>query len=127
MTLRGIRLLPFAAMLSASACGTILSAEEVPATMTNVTAESRAILQRAVSAALKRESVVLADDALVSDSTLTMEPARLRDPRGNLAQGRELRPPERFRLLKSGRTCTLVHESSGSRTVLTGVQCAPKG
>jgi hypothetical protein len=125
MRILPVRPLAIALMTSLAACGTMSEAEEVPATITNAV-ESRVVLQRAVSAMLKRDSVVLADDAFVAESTLILEPARLRDPQGNLLQGRELRPAERFRLVKEGNACILLHASSGTRTILTGVRCAPR-
>jgi hypothetical protein len=44
---------------------------------------------------------------------------------GLLANGRELGMPERFRLVKSGGQCVLVHERSGKRFALAATNCAP--
>ncbi len=106
-----------------SACGTMPHADEVPAIVVNATAETRLILRRALGSLLERDSVLLADDAFLRESTVTLEPARLRDRQGNLLQGREQRAPGRFRLVKEGGACVLVHENSGRRSTLDGIEC----
>ena len=110
------------------ACTTVPAAEDVPAVIIAPDAQSRAELQHAVSSALDRTEVILAEDALTRDSRLTIERARLYDARTGIAQGRvqgrETRLPEQFRLVKSGQHCVLIHESSGRRIALAGVQCA---
>ena len=110
-----------------AACTAIPAAEDVPALIVGSDAQSRAELQQAVSAALDRTAVILADDALTHDSRLTIERARLHDARTGIAQGRaqgrETLMPEQFRLVKSGQHCVLIHERSGQRIPLAGVQC----
>ena len=77
-----------------------------------------------VSKMLHRDKVILADDALTMDSVLLIEPARPRDAAGLPLQGREMRPPERFRLVKNDRYCVLIHERTGKRQKLAQTQCA---
>jgi hypothetical protein len=99
---------------------------ETPAVVTNTGPESRAELRRVVSEALGGAPVTLADDALVHESTLTIERARPRDAEGRPLGGRERERPEHFRLVKSGGSCVLVQESTGRRFPLTAVACSPK-
>ncbi len=87
------------------------------------TAKSRLALQNAVSRALGASYVVLADDALTTDDTLFVEPARVREFGGQRVQGRETRMPERFHLVKEGKTCILIHERTGQRTSLVDTEC----
>jgi hypothetical protein len=96
---------------------------EVPALIVNPTAESRAALLQAVRSALNGASVTLADEALTGESTLAIERTVRRDAAGRRVQGRELGLPERFRLVKSGGSCVLVHERTGRRSVLDHTQC----
>lgn len=116
------------ALCVVSACTTTPAANDVPAVIVRSDTQSRSELQSAVRQALNRSSVTLADDALTRDSILTIEPLRLRDPQGGVAQGRaqgrETRMPERFRLVKSGRHCVLIHERTGQRMELANTQCA---
>jgi hypothetical protein len=107
--------------LAAAACAT-----EVPARIVAATPESRAELQRAVTDALGGRRVTLADDALTLSSILTLEHAPPADAQARAATGRDLGRPERFRLLKVGRHCVLVHESNGARAVLTQASCVPE-
>ena len=86
---------------------------------------SLAEIARTVSAALNGVPVTLADDALTKESTLVIERARQRDPSGLPAQGRETAKPERFRLVKIGSDCVLVHEASGQHFVLQDTTCSP--
>ena len=77
--------------------------------------ESRAELESIVSAALNGREVVIADDALSTDSLLIIEPSHL--------MGRDLRRPEHFRLVLSGSSCVLVHQGTDARYELTETNC----
>jgi hypothetical protein len=98
----------------------------VPARIVAMTPESRAELHRTVTDALGGRSVTLADDALTQSSTLTLEHAAPDDAQGRAATGRDLGRPERFRLLRVGGRCVLVHESDGARAVLVQARCVPE-
>ena len=108
------------------ACATPLPDPEQAAVIVQPSAQSRAALQNAVIKALHRDVVRLADDALTGESILVIEPARPRDAAGLPLQGRETRPPERFRLVKSGRSCVLIYERTNERQELPQTQCAVK-
>ena len=54
-----------------------------------------------------------------------LERARQSDPSGLPAQGRERGMPERFRLVKSGADCVLIHERTGQRFTLRDTTCSP--
>jgi hypothetical protein len=124
--MRCVHCLMAVAIAAASlACRTVRPRHDVPAVIVDPTARSRAALARAVSAALGGAPVTLADDALTQESTLLVERARLRDPAGLPANGRRPGGPERFRLVKSGPECVLVHERDGSRFALEETACAP--
>lgn len=118
------------ALCGITVCATTSAAKDVPAIIVGADTQSRTELQSAVSKALNRTSVTLADDALTQDSMLTIEPVRLRDPQGSIAQGRaqgrETRMPEQFRLVKSGRRCVLIYERTGQRIELANTMCAAK-
>ena len=114
------------ALCAMTACTTNPAAKDVPAIIVRPDAQSRADLQSVVSKALNRTSVTLADDALTRDSSLSMERARLRDPQEGIAQGRETRMPEHFRLVESGHHCVLIHERTGQRMELANTRCAAK-
>ena len=105
------------------ACATPPAEAGQAALIVQPTAQSRAALHSAVVKALHRDRVTLADDALTADSVLLIEPVRLRDAAGLPLQGRETRTPERFRLVKSGRSCVLVHERTHARLELPDTQC----
>jgi len=115
-----------AGLLSMAACATGSAGRDVPAVLTTPTAESRAELLRVVSRALNRVPLALAEDALTHDSALIIERARARDPEGARLDGRETGRPERFRLVKNGSRCVLVHERTGKRFRLASAACAPK-
>lgn len=105
-----------AAVLFLSAC--VSAQPEVAAVIDKPTKESRAELAHAVSSALNDAPVTLADDALTKDSLLVIEKAHL--------LGRDLDKPERFRLVKAGKDCALVHERSGRRMTLASTTCVPE-
>lgn len=118
-----LRTLPAVGALLLSACTLSQAQEEVPAVITHPTPASRAELSRAVSEALQSTPVTLADDALTNTSSLFIERTPRRDAAGRLLNGRELRRPEKFRLVKQGDQCVLVHENSAARRRLEAVSC----
>lgn len=99
--------------------------KELPAIIVHPTSESRASLAQAVSAALNGAPVTLSPDALTKVSTLSIERVHRRDERGLPLQGRELRPSERFHLVRSNARCVLIHEGSPRRFVLENTACSP--
>ena len=113
------------AIVSLGACKSAPIRQDLPAVVAQPTPRSVAELAQAVSAALNGVPVTLADDALTKESTLVIERAPHRDPSGLPAQGRERTAPERFRLVKNGADCVLVHEGSGQRFVLRDTTCSP--
>ena len=117
--------MPFLALLLAAACATVPRAPEVAAVITDPTDESRAELRRVVSEALHGAPLTLADDALTRESTLIVERGRARGPDGTPLQGRDMGRPERFRLVKDGSRCVLVHEGNGHRFPLSSATCTP--
>jgi len=115
----------FAALLALAACHARGAGPDVPAVLTDPTAESRAELLRVVKEALHDPPLTLADDALVHSSELVVERVVRRDASGVPLGGREQGRPERFRLVRSGESCVLVHEGSGRRFTLAAATCVP--
>ncbi|TMA21580.1 MAG: hypothetical protein E6J88_15550 [Deltaproteobacteria bacterium] len=97
-----------------------------PAVIVHPPPQSRAALAEAVSIALNGARVTLADSALTGSSQLIIERMLRRDPEGHPVQGRVTEEPERFRLLKSGADCVLLHERTGQRYRLVDTECAPE-
>ena len=112
-------------VLAAAACRTVSAGQDRPAVLADPVSQGRAEVAQAASAALNGVPVTLADDALTRESTLVLERARHRDPSGLLVEGRERGMPEKFRLVKNGPTCVLVHERSGKRIALHETACSP--
>jgi len=112
-------------MIAAICAATLLSAtaQDRPALIVNPTAETRAALLQAVRSALGDAKVTLSDDALTRESVLIIERTARRDTAGRRLQGRELGKPERFRLVKSGPSCVLIHERTGRRVPLEHTEC----
>ena len=114
-----------ASALAAGGCVGMAAADDVPARISPATAESRAALQKAVNEALHTE-VLLADDALTSNSVLIIE----RNVPGGIdrqpTQGRNMDTPIRFRLARHGDDCILIDERDESRYVLDDVSCVPE-
>lgn len=103
-----------AALLIACKSGAVR--DDLPAHITAPDARSRAELLRVVGIALNARTITIADDALVNDSLLIIEPKYL--------TGRELSTPEHFRLVLNGTRCILVHQENESRTELRNTSCA---
>jgi hypothetical protein len=101
------------------ACRT--ASPDLPALVTSPSPESRAEVTRTVSLALN--GAPLAEDALTREDTLVIERAHPRSLEGAPSTGRETERPERFRLVKNGGRCVLVHEATGRRYTLTATSC----
>ena len=109
-----------------AACATMSRPRDLPAVLTNPSAETRAALARAVSAALGGAPVTLADDALTRDTTLIIEHARPRTADGVPLSGREKGRPERFQLVTDGSRCVLLHERTCERWTLKPATCVAR-
>jgi hypothetical protein len=107
-----------------SACGT-LSAQEQPALIAASTPQSRAEIERVVSAALNGQPVTIAADALTRESVLLIERRTPPGPQGRAATGRTLDAPQQFRLLLRGARCLLLHTADGREWQLEETQCVP--
>ena len=121
-----MRVLLTAVLLSACRTPSAGGPPDVPAVIVRPTAESRAALAEAVSIALNGAKVTLADFALTGSSELMIERMIRRDAEGRPVQGRVTENPERFRLVKSGADCVLIHEGSGRRYRLIDTECTPE-
>jgi hypothetical protein len=107
-------------------CASSSAADDQSAVVVQVGAKSRADLLGAINNVLGDREVTLAEDALTQESELVVEPVRPRDAEGRLLQGREMRAPEKFLLVKKGGHCILIHERTGERVDLAHTQCIPK-
>lgn len=125
MRLVAIARVPFILALGMAIGGCALGGEkaDVAATIDQPTAASRAELQEAVDAALG-SNVALADDTLTRNSMLTIERDALRDSSGRRIEVREREGPERFRLIKRGSRCVLIHERTQQETILRSTTCS---
>lgn len=100
---------------------TIVHAEQ-PALLKAGDATSHAVLQSSLQRALGRP-VALAEDALVHEAVLVIEPVPARVD-GQRIDGREMAArSERFTLWRVEDRCILQRESTGERIALPGADC----
>jgi hypothetical protein len=111
-------------MSAAVACGT-LSAQERPAVIVAPTAQSRAELERVLSAAFNGQPITLAADALTRDSVLAIERRMPPGPQGRAATGRTLEAPVQFRLVLRDDRCVLVRAADHREWQLAETRCVP--
>ena len=107
-------------------CESSRAGESRPAVLVEPSPAARAELAAAVAQALGGTPGRLAEDALTHESVLILEPVRPRDAQGLPLQGRETRPPERFRLMAQGSRCVLIQERTGRRFPLRSGTCVPE-
>lgn len=112
-------------VLALTGCQTPAMGQDVPALITNPTTESRAALQDVINAALNT-NVILADDALINSSLLTIERNSPRGMQNPPAQGRNMDAPIQFRLVTSAAGCTLIDLRDSSRYALEFTTCVPE-
>lgn len=120
-----LRITIVSAALSLSACAS-MAQQDVPASIVEASAESRAELVQIVSSALHVPTVTIADDALTQESLLIIERTPARDASGQRLSGRDYGRPEHFRLVKAGSKCVLIHGETQARYELTKSRCVAK-
>jgi hypothetical protein len=98
-----------------SACNALPESPAVPAVIVDADDSSRAELQQAVANRLNNSAVILANDALTTNSLLIIERKQL--------LGREISEPEQFRLWLHGNYCFLEHRGTGERQRLLDTRC----
>ena len=109
---------------AATGCQTYGSQGDQPARIVDPDSASRAALQQVVNEVFGTE-VLLADDAFVDSSVLTIEhtpPGTLDNPN---PQGRVIQEPFRLRLVISGPDCIIIDERDDSRHTLVDTNCEP--
>jgi len=106
-----------------AACQTMDQGDEAPARIDAPDSASRAALRAAVTSALQRE-VLLADDALTGDDTLTVERRAPATPEGRLATGRNMDEPVQFHLVIADGKCVLIDTRNGHRYTLADTRCS---
>ncbi|MBC3931192.1 hypothetical protein [Undibacterium curvum] len=112
-------------LLSLSACQLTGAAGLQPAVLTQPEGASAQELRRVIAELSGFSSVMLAEDDLTRSSELVIERRHQYRPNGDLIQGRDLEPPQRFRLLQGGAQCWLLHLNSGQQRLLQGLSCRP--
>lgn len=100
--------------------------EEVPARLTEPSADARAELQTIIASAARVHQLTLAEHPFADSHILILETTPRRDPQGNRLPGRDLSKPERFQLLVSGEDCILLQEKTGERWILREARCLPE-
>lgn len=116
--------LPFALVISLSACVSTDFTTSVAAKLADDGNDYRPAIAKVVSEALGGRRVNLTTTALKSDSRLMIEPkAEPLDPFGNPMSGRLLDKPDDFTLRTVDGKCVLHHEDKDVYYPLDGVNC----
>lgn len=110
-----------------AACRMVAAHPDEAAVITHPDDQSRAEIRRVISQALNGAPLTLTDDALTIESTVIIEPVRRRDASGAPLDGRDLRKPQTFQLVKNGNTCILLQQGTKHRWPLKSVTCALLG
>lgn len=94
-----------------------------PATLTQKTAQAHQELEMTVAKALGVAKVTLATEALMGESTLSVQQKPQMGPDGNPIMGRIMKRPDHFTLQSDGQSCSLVHDETGNVYTLKSVVC----
>jgi len=123
VTRTGIRLIScFFPLVAGAACQTLADNNDVPAVITDPSAESRTALKSAIADSLNTD-VIIADDALTKTSVLIIERNPPRTMQGQPAQGRIMDPPIRFQLVVNDAECILIDTRDAKRYLLENTTC----
>jgi hypothetical protein len=111
---------------AAAGCGHLGASEDVSAVLVNPTEAVRTELRAALTEALGRAPVAIADDALTQTSVLVIERGPIKEPANRPLTGRTLDADvQRFQLIVNDGQCALLRASDGWRKALTQARCAP--
>jgi hypothetical protein len=103
-----------------------LPADERPAVIVDPTDAVRTELRAALTSALGRAPVAIADDALTKTNVLIIERAPVRELENRPLDGRVLESSaQRFELVSAAGECVLVRPSDSWRMRLASAVCAP--
>jgi len=97
--------------------------EASPALLSNSSTESTAELQDAIASLLKVEEVLIADDAFMQSSHLSLSRAPHTDPSGQLIMGRNFDLPDMVQLLIMNKQCFVYHQKSDQSRPLPHSTC----
>jgi hypothetical protein len=114
------------AFVMLAGCRHVATGEEAPALLVDPTAAVRAELRAALTAALGRAPVAIADDALTQTNVLIIERAPVRELEDRPLDGRVLEPTvQRFELVLASGECVLLRRSDSWRMRLATATCRP--
>lgn len=88
--------------------------------------ESRLILERAVGDLLNSQPPKLSSHVFTQRSTVIIERNQPKNSRGNLLDGREVRPADTISLLIEAQKCYLKHDQSGAIKPIINIKCRAK-
>ena len=97
--------------------------EASPALLSDSSLESQAELQQAIASLLKAEEVLIANDAFMQSSRLSLSRAPHTDPNGQLIMGRNFEMPDMVQLFIQGDQCFIYHEESDQYRPLPLSKC----
>ncbi len=97
--------------------------EASPALLSESSTDSKAELQHAIASLLKTEEVLIADDAFMQSSRLSLSRAPHTDPNGQLIMGRNFEMPDMVQLLIMDKQCFVYHEKSDQNRPLPLSKC----
>jgi hypothetical protein len=112
---------------AAAGCGHLGASEDVPAVLVSPTAAVRTELRAALTEALGRAPVAIADEALTQTSVLVIERGPIREPANRPLTGRTVDADvQRFELVVNDGQCALLRASDGWRKQLAQARCTPE-
>ncbi len=109
-----------------SNCAATELSQNTPALLEQSSADTRLLLESTIGDLLNSQPVKLADNAFTEKSTVIIERSQPKDSRGNLLDGREIRPADTVTLLTEDGKCYLKHDQSGSIKLLDSISCKAK-
>ncbi|NQY64501.1 MAG: hypothetical protein HRT38_12335 [Alteromonadaceae bacterium] len=96
---------------------------EVSALISHFSNESHIEIENTISILLEQQRVLIADNAFIDSSYLSLERAAHKTDNGQLIMGRSMELPFRLRLIIKGDLCFIKDEKSGKSLALSITQC----
>lgn len=110
-------------LMLVAACNSAPVQPDIPAVIVEPDEASRDELRQVISTALNGADITLADDALTTESSLSIEHPQHQGIEQQPLRGRDLGRPETFHLVLDGSQCVLVHDKTGLRWLLLDTEC----
>lgn len=111
------------APLVLSSCSATQPLHPIPALLVQPTIDSRLVLEHAIGDLFNSQPIKLASNVFIQKSTVIIKSHLVKDSRGSLLDGREMRQADTVSLLTEDGKCYVKHDQTGNIKFINNISC----